>query len=103
MDAATTYQLVHPIVQKRRIQGSAETIEDVTSEVQLRRINGSDIRWLEAMEGKPGKTLGLLSRLTGLDARVIDLLDAEDIAGLSETIADFLPDSLKVGASSSGT
>jgi hypothetical protein len=98
---AEVYELVHPITQKRRVSGSQETTEETVTFVELRRINGGDVRWLEAMDNKPGKALGLLGRLTGWTPTQIDQLDAEDIAGMSEIIAGFLPDSLPTGGTSS--
>ncbi len=97
-----TYQLAHPVTRRLRVVGGAET-EDVISEVEIRRLNGSDIRWLENAAGKPGQSLGLIARVTGLPAVTIDLIDAEDIAGIAEVIEGFLPASLRSGEASSGT
>jgi len=94
-----TYQLKHPVTRKLRVAGGAET-ETTLEEVEIRRLNGGDMRWLETAQDKPGATLGLLGRLTGLQPAVIDLIDAEDIAGLSEVIEGFLPQSLRSGETS---
>jgi hypothetical protein len=97
-----TYQLAHPITRKLRVVGGAETEETIT-EVQVRRLNGGDMRWQEANAGKPGQSLGLIARVTGLPAATVDLIDAEDIAGIVEVIEGFLPPSLRSGETSSAT
>jgi hypothetical protein len=101
--SAVTLDLIHPITQRRRIAGAAETTEETITEVDVRRINGGDIRWLETMKGKPGATLGLLARVTGLKPDQVDQLDAEDISAIGEVIEGFLPASLKGGEGNSAT
>jgi hypothetical protein len=97
-----TYQLAHPIVRKLRVAGGSEN-EETIAEVEIRRINGGDIRWMEGQGSKAGTSLGLVSRVTGMHTSVVDLLDAEDIAGIAEVIEGFLPPSLRSGETSSGT
>jgi hypothetical protein len=97
------YELIHPVTFKRRVAGAVEPVEELISSVEIRRVNGSDMRWLEDMQGRKGATLGLLGRLTGLTPTQVDLFDAEDIAGMAEVIEGFLPNSLGTGRTSSGT
>lgn len=95
------YQLKFPVTRKLRQAGGAET-EETISEIEIRRLNGGDVRWIEAQGPKAGTALGLIARVTGLNSAVIDLIDAEDIAGVSEVIEGFLPASLRTGADSAG-
>ena len=99
MASTTTYRLAHPITRKLRVSGGGQS-EETIEELEIRRLNGGDIRWMETQAGKPGQSLGLVARLTGKDATVVDMLDAEDIAGISELVASFLPPSLVAGATS---
>jgi hypothetical protein len=96
---AETYKLAHPIIRKLKVNGMQET-EDTIEEVEVRRLNGGDIRWQESQANKGAMALGLIGRVTGLHSSVIDLMDAEDIAGISELVASFLPPSLQVGETS---
>ncbi|HUO23118.1 MAG TPA: hypothetical protein VMU59_11435 [Caulobacteraceae bacterium] len=108
MGATETYELKHPFVRKTRVNGAAEQEETIHT-VEVRRMNGGDMRWLEGQKGKAGASLGLLQRLLTFDGdapfdqKAVDSLDAEDIAGLSELIESFLPASLRTGQGSLAT
>lgn len=94
-----TYQLSYPITVIKRVAGGAETRDEIT-EVEVRRLNAGDMRWLEQQADKPGKSLGLVGRLTNLAPATVDMLDAEDVAGISDLVASFLPPSLGSGSAS---
>lgn len=93
---AETYILQHPFTVSTRVQGGS-AIDRQVDTVEIRRLNGGDMRWLEQNRVRPGATLELLQRLTGLQAVEVDRLDAEDIAEISEIVSGFLPPSLKAG------
>lgn len=92
------YTLVHPISTTTKVNGEERT--EVVSEVQLRRMNGGDIRILDTVKGENSQALSLIARLSGLDARTVDKMDAEDIAALGKIIEGFTPAGLQTGATS---
>jgi hypothetical protein len=94
MAGSQTYVLAHPFERVTRVAGGSEETQHFT-EVQVRRLNGADMRWLEAQADKPGTSLGMVGRLTGLAPVVVDMIDAEDIAGIAQVIEGFLPPSLR--------
>jgi Phage tail assembly chaperone proteins, E, or 41 or 14 len=81
------YKLKHPI---------RFTHFDVIEEVEIRRPKVSDLR---AMGEKGIGGPELLQKLTGLQAPVMDEMDAEDYFALSEIALGFFPTHLRTGAS----
>ena len=97
-----TYTLKHPITRTLRVNGGPSQDQTI-GEISVRRINGGDMRWLEKTKGQVGQSLDLIGRLTEWDRDLVDRLDAEDVAGISEVIEGFLPPSLRDGKGSSET
>ncbi|AZO67704.1 phage tail assembly protein [Mesorhizobium sp. M6A.T.Cr.TU.016.01.1.1] len=76
----TKFPLLDPIT----LEGKEVT------EALLRRIKGKDIRDMERAESGLDKTAFIICRLAGWPPEAFDLLDAEDIDGLSKVIEGFM-------------
>lgn len=73
--------------------------DEVIETLEFRRMKAKDMRKLPDDDG--GKTIILISRLTGHPPSVIDEMDAIDLAGAGEIVAVFLPKSPETGNRSS--
>lgn len=56
-----------------------------------RRLRGKDLRDIEPLSPQ-ATTLKVIELLTGQPAKVVDELDAEDLADLEEVVASFFPE-----------
>jgi hypothetical protein len=77
-----THPLKHPVV-----LGPATVRELVFS----RRLRGKDLREIEPLSAQ-ATTLKVIEQLTGQPAKIVDELDAEDLADLEEVVASFFPE-----------
>lgn len=104
MKAPLTYTLKHPILLTTRSTEGVESDEELRPEgatIVLRRPKAKDMRVVDKFEGENvAITLALIERLTNLDAQQVENLDAEDMAGLGELVADFLPSGRRTGGTS---
>jgi hypothetical protein len=98
----TVYQLKFPIEQQQRVAGGQVNVVAVDT-VEIRRLNGADIDFLEQNAGRPGTSMKLIARVTGLNSTLVALLDVEDVAEIGQVIEGFLPPSLRDGGTSSAT
>lgn len=96
--APDPYALLYPITTTLRVGGQDR--DETVSEVSLRRMNAGDLRLMDTVKGDMNKALTLLARLSGLDQRTIDKIDAEDLTNLSAIIEGFMPAGLKTGETS---
>lgn len=104
MKAPLTYKLKHAITLTTRSTEGIESEEELSPEgatIVLRRPKAKDMRVVDKFEGENvAITLALIERLTNLDAQQVENLDAEDMAGLGELVADFLPSGRRTGGTS---
>lgn len=89
------YTLKHPIAYKLgEKSGTIETLE-------VRRLNGGDMRFIDELEGKPmALTLKLIDRTCSSDVAIdlADKLDVEDVQALGEYLGGMLNASLPTGS-----
>jgi hypothetical protein len=85
-----TYQLKHPITQRRQPRGG-EVREEIIEIVTLRRLKAKDLRALDRIDGKFAQSLAVIAALSGLSTQIVDELDAEDVEGIGGLIGDFFP------------
>ena len=77
----TTYHLKYPIKDENGI---------LLQSVEVRRVKMKDIRAMEKeVGGDVDKAALLISRLTGLIPPIVDELDQDDVAGISEQLGGF--------------
>ena len=84
---AKTFTLKHPFTFK----------ELDVKEVTLRRAKVADLKAVDGLKGDVEKIAKLTSILSGQPLPLIDELDAEDFAAVSEVVAGFLGASLPTG------
>ena len=94
------HTLVHPL--SVTFKGPDGEREETITEVIVRRPKGKDLRVADQYPGEVAQSLALMARLTGLDPKQVDELDAEDIAAIGAIIESFTPPGLRTGKTSSG-
>lgn len=101
MSKVTTHPLKFP-VELRNTEG--EVIDKIT-ELQLRRLNGKDMRAIANATAKGnGEVMAVLvCRCASIPPSTFDLLDAEDIAAVGEVAQGFIGGALPTGDQSSPT
>lgn len=105
MKPPLTYRLKHEIVLTTRSADDGSEKDEVLKPagtcVVLRRPKAKDLRVVDDCEGKPvAMALALIKKVSNLEEMEVENLDAEDMAGLGELVADFMPDGRKTGKTS---
>lgn len=104
MKAPLTYTLVHAITLVTRNADGEEREEELKpagATIVLRRPKAKDMRVVDQFEGQSvAISIALIGKLSSLDAQMVENLDAEDMAGLGELVADFVPSSRRTGGTS---
>lgn len=95
------YTLKYPATVRSKVSGSTEVIERTLEKVNIRRINGADIRAQDAFKGSDTASgLFMMTRLLNVGPEVIDALDGADIATVGDIIESFQPPGRKTGETS---
>lgn len=91
MSRTVKYELKHPITLK--LQGSGGKREEKVTTITLElpdRLKAKHLRATDGAAGDVGKTLALLASFSGQPIKVIDELDAVDLAALAGELEGFL-------------
>lgn len=89
-----TLTLTHPIRQTFRAANGTER-EEVIEALNFRRVTLGDFTALQNIKHEGDRTMALFVRLTGKPQKLLEKMDAEDVAAAEGIIDAFLPDSLK--------
>ncbi len=95
-----TYKLKHPI--ELRDKESGEVIETIT-QLTIQRPKGKHLKAMDKAQGDVARTLALIGAVANQPPSVMDLLDGEDFAGMSEIVEDFFGGRRPTGGTSSET
>lgn len=101
MKPPLTYTLKQPITLVTRSvedEEREEILKPAGQTIPLRRPKAKDLRVVDQFpEQSVAITIALIGKVSSLDAQEVENLDAEDMAGLGELLAGFMPDGRKTG------
>lgn len=96
------YTLKHPIILSTRTAEGEERDEELKPAGQvipLRRPKAKDLRVADQYpEQGVAMAIALIGKVSSLEPQEVENLDAEDLAGLGELLAGFMPDGRRTGA-----
>lgn len=99
-----SYTLKHDIVVTTKGSDGVEheeVLRPAGTEIALRTPRGKDMRLIDQFpNAEIALTIAMIVRLSQLDLSEADHLEVEDLMGLGELLADFMPDGPKIGATS---
>ena len=98
-DGRYVMDLRHAIVLRSQNTGAEERLEKIS----LRRPNGGDIRATEAIKGVMTSGREMVVRLSGLDKRAVNRIDAEDFGQLMVLIGNFTRPGQRTGPTPSAS
>lgn len=89
-----TLFLVHPIPQRFRSPNGTER-DEMIKELNFRRVTLGDLTAMANIKSEGDRLMAIFVRLTGQAQRVLEKMDAEDVAAAEGIVDGFLPSSLK--------
>ena len=92
MSDTTTYTLKHPITRTKKVD--SEMIEEVITEVPVRKLRPKDLRCTDAHQGEVAKSIAVIAHMTGLTISEVDNMDLEDFNALGPLSQGIVPDGL---------
>lgn len=98
MAAEHRYQLKEPIPVTRRGGGGTPTEEHITEVTVKPLAKAKDLKCLDHATGKVEMGIALIAHCCGLPVQAVEEMGIEDFGALTEMVAGFLPDGLKIGA-----